>query len=795
MTNYLGGLFFCISILLVACTSTPPTDSADETLSQTGPTTSATVSASLVVTVTTSPVVSVPTVTPAPTITLTPDLNLKSHDIAVSATIFASESPTITPPETLPPTITPTNTPQPNHDIGPIRFDPAEKLLVDSEGGRLYTVGYVADQRQILVLSTEDGQVIDAYPWAGALALDAKQGYLYIDRDAFSLPDDLDLKVLDVNTGQIINTIPLADTYNLAPPLANRVNGAILAFREKQVYIFEPTTGKVKQTFTPQAPQLIGCNGPDSTSPYIQQAIFNPDSSLLYLAYTTYLCIPNISYSYLVYQLNPIKKVAEEPGYTPARALLVKGNLYETTFSWSSKNPVGNGVRAMWRAGESPVSISGWGDSGLQFVYDPQRHNLYEATTTSFLVFDPETMNLNLELPRPASGRLAGYDPQTDQLYFVNEDRVQAISTNFIQPLTATQPVNANPPLSALRHIFVSPTWPQDQTIFGLWEDTRQGMVLSEIGCWVVGQQGYHLLMSQDGGQTWRQPHNGFGPGCPLISTVAFSPDYEQDDTLFIARVGRGILKSTDKGWSWHTQNTGLENIGIRQLFISPTFPTDQTLWAISLDAFYRSPNAARSWQKIVTNYNQVALSPEFHQDKIMLQVANQSGDGQELQQSTDGGQTWTTNFTLPSDLTWPYLSLAPNFERWGVAFAYGSDGILYRTSDSGQTWSNVLTTEGNVQATTQLVYAPDIEVNRPLFFLTTTMVESNGEPTYQSNLYRSPDGGLSWTSVTLPDQHLPTAITISPNFARDNLLFIGTATGNLLMIRADNLESPNAVN
>jgi hypothetical protein len=42
--------------------------------------------------------------------------------------------------------------------------------------------------------------------------------------------------------------------------------------------------------------------------------------------------------------------------------------------------------------------------------------------------------------------------------------------------------------------------------------------------------------------------------------------------------------------------------------------------------------------------------------------------------------------------------------------------------------------------------------------------------------------------------QSIPTTITILPNFAADKVLFIGTATGNLLTITANERQVSNIV-
>ena len=86
----------------------------------------------------------------------------------------------------------------------------------------------------------------------------------------------------------------------------------------------------------------------------------------------------------------------------------------------------------------------------------------------------------------------------------------------------------------------------------------------------------------------------------------------------------------------------------------------------------------------------------------------------------------------------------------------------------------------GPLAAPAQLVYAPDIEVNRPVFLLVRTRSDAIDPATERGMLYRSGDGGLTWQAIDSPKAASATALAISPRFSEDGLLFVGTEDGQV---------------
>jgi len=389
-------------------------------------------------------------------------------------------------------------------------------------------------------------------------------------------------------------------------------------------------------------------------------------------------------------------------------------------------------------------------------------------------------MALIMIAPLPVDGQLVGYDPETDQLYFLVNGGLRPWPASAIQPLTPQPLTASHPPTTSVRSLAVSPNWLQDKTLFGIWnaEDL--------LGtCWVFGKFGGPLYVSGDGGSTWGRPRGGLLDGCGDFSALAVSPEYARDRTLLGGVIGLGIFRSTDGGQLWEPSSAGLPTMGIEQILLSPGFARDGTAFARVAPAggrrgVYRSRDGGRSWQALDTNLDLVAMSPEFDQDQTLMGVTVSYIHEQrsELHISRDGGDHWERVGSTPAGKPVTLLSLAPLFARWHVLFAQGGDGTLYRSADGGSSWDAVL---GDLSATpTQLVYAPDIESNRPVFLVAVETLPDQ-PAIMRGRLYRSGDGGLTWGEVELPEDVSPTALAISPNFAQDGLLFVGTADGRVL--------------
>lgn len=693
-----------------------------------------------------------------------------------------ASAPSLTPisvPGTIP-VLTPTPFPLPTFTPGPAsptfnEMTLTGPLVVDSEAGRLYAAGLLSGDLRTLVLSAVDGSLVTAYDVSGQLGLDPVHGRLYVDRG------EQGLAVLDTQTDLLdaVVLLPSRQTPGQGDPapLADPAQDQVLAFRDHVAYIIDPQAGEVRRTIPFDIPKGEDCRTLDYPLP-IERATYDTNRRILYLDFITYTCTPWIGHTLVSYDMTADKEIIRE-GMFPFQATAFDGYLYGT--SW---HRFGIGSHWAWREGEPWIGSTDWGGSISTFQVDPARQRLYEATDGNLRVFDAQTMSLMMSIPQPVDGRLVGYDPETDQLYFLSDGHLELWSAGAIQA-PAPEPLSpSQPPAKPLRSLVVSPTWSRDKTLFGIWG----GEILSG-DCYAFDQMGGTLYLSQDGGATWGQPRGGLRGSCDQMSVIAVSPAYADDRTLLAGVVGTGIFKSTDGGQLWQPSSTGLGSMGIEQMLISPGFDRDSTVFArLRTDGLHRSTDGGRTWQALDVDLYPVAISHEFEKDRILMGIAYASLEQRaELRISRDGGDHWERVGDTPGGTTFNLLSLAPLFEKWHVAFGYGGDGTLYRSEDGGVNWKAVLNTDPVSLMPPQLFYAPDIEVNRPVFLLSRTM-DGADPPSVRGTLYRSHDGGQTWQAVQLPEDVSPTALAISPDFVRDHLLFVGTADGRVLALDVSNL-------
>jgi photosystem II stability/assembly factor-like uncharacterized protein len=182
------------------------------------------------------------------------------------------------------------------------------------------------------------------------------------------------------------------------------------------------------------------------------------------------------------------------------------------------------------------------------------------------------------------------------------------------------------------------------------------------------------------------------------------SPDFSKDKTLFVTGT-EGIYQSVDGGLTWKnvSQGTPLSKASNVQLAISPNYPKDGTIFAGTIfSGLYVTKDGAKSWTKLEkpgfnpqASVETIAISPDYANDRTV--IVSLQGDG--LFKSTDGGETFQSIgdpkiplvkiHSIPSSGI--SVQFSPNYAQDKTLFGFGgAKTTVFRSTDGGETWTSV---------------------------------------------------------------------------------------------------------
>ena len=302
----------------------------------------------------------------------------------------------------------------------------------------------------------------------------------------------------------------------------------------------------------------------------------------------------------------------------------------------------------------------------------------------------------------------------------------------------------------------------------------RGGRVTSVAGhptdplCFYFGACAGGVWKTTDGGIYWQNVSDGFfrtasvgalavAPSDPEVVYAGMGESCIRENVLH----GDGVYRSTDGGRTW--RHLGLsETRQISRIRVHPQNPDVVYVGAFG-HAFgpnpergvYRSHDGGRTWERIlfvdersgVIDLSMDPLNPrilyaatyESHRTPYSLEAG---GPGSRLYKTTDGGDTWselTDRPGIPAGVKGRLsVAAAPKSGRVYLSLEMAeSNGGIYRTEDGGETWQ-------------QLTDNPELR-QRPWYFSHIFADPTDADTLYVLSFdsWRSIDGGKTYEKLT----------------------------------------------
>jgi photosystem II stability/assembly factor-like uncharacterized protein len=273
-----------------------------------------------------------------------------------------------------------------------------------------------------------------------------------------------------------------------------------------------------------------------------------------------------------------------------------------------------------------------------------------------------------------------------------------------------------------------------------------------------------------DAGANWRNVSDRF---FKLASVGAIDVSRSDPNVVYVGSgegnayqnttAGDGVWKSTDGGATW--TNVGLEKTRhIALLRIDPTNPNIVYVAARG-DIYgtnpergiFRTKDGGKTWERVLYKSDKagaIGLSMDPSNPNILIASLNEyarlpwdevsGGPDSGIYKTTDGGSTWTDithNPGLPQGIIGKsVLAISPARPTRYYAMVEANDGALFRSEDSGATWTRVS--------------AEVAQLFNPMMYMQIAADTGNADTLYvlSQAFYKSTDGGA--TFATMPMRH-----------------------------------------
>ncbi len=327
------------------------------------------------------------------------------------------------------------------------------------------------------------------------------------------------------------------------------------------------------------------------------------------------------------------------------------------------------------------------------------------------------------------------------------------------------------------------------------------------------------FLVSDNGGYSWQNRRAGLRGG----TTWKFVPasDWRRSSTGYAVVGGAGLQRTRDAGATWESP---LSDEYLTELALAPVGADGaQTLFCAGRAALWRSDSGGESMRRLSLagkgEVTCIAVSAGFAADGVVVVGTSDA----RVHYSSDGGETWRVRLLagVPQDIAvakgwranhhvWVAthgagvlrstssgfhyapvtgiddsdvnaVAVAATYPRCTELFAATRDAGVFRSPDGGESWTQtglaVAKTHQTDNHYTSVVLSPQYQSDATVFCGTF------------EGLFFSRDGGEHWTEANLNPTRIGRAVEVSPRFVQDGVVF-ATTYGTSLLVSEDRGES-----
>ncbi|GJQ31679.1 MAG: hypothetical protein HBSAPP04_05180 [Ignavibacteriaceae bacterium] len=244
--------------------------------------------------------------------------------------------------------------------------------------------------------------------------------------------------------------------------------------------------------------------------------------------------------------------------------------------------------------------------------------------------------------------------------------------------------------------------------------DLKATFFIDQNTGWAVGVYGA-IIKTTDGGEKWQ--------------ALAENTQFNLTDVYFIDQatgwacgMSGEILKTTDGGMDWERVSTNIPEYFIRIYFSTPLDGI-----AMYIGGFYKTSDGGSTWRRIPGGW--IQLNDMHFIDPMNGWAVGGNVLSAIALQTTDGGETWNMKAPSGQVTLWCAYFTSPS-----NGFAGSESGVIYRTTNAGNTWTSL-------QTATNLTFN-SISFSGQLNGIAVAGIAAGGSE------LRTTNGGNSWQNV-----------------------------------------------